>query len=504
MISPLGARPIPRLTGSLPCVILMMLLTATTAWAQDEISGLTHNTEGGYYVIPDAAALEALATYVNDNGKTSDKTFKLTADIDFADVPLNTDSNGNPYNFTPIGFGGKSFSGKFYGNGNTISNLIYETNPSVSGRGLFGKTEGATIDGVTISGITITGTAFYMGGLVGFCGGGGGTISNSTADVDVTGTESTGGFVGHINYGGMEISDCRADGFTSGGAKVGGFVGSIGKSSNNSGNNSGNSSNNSGNSGTVSISNCVARGDVRSSASNYGGFIGNIGELSSSTATLSDCWCSGAVWGMGGEIGAFVGYYKSGTIQNCSVYPYATGLLYFCGNNVNVVGGTLSATDVEARSKDKDGTPWPKVRSRAESATPIATAKELIAIADITKKTPEAIAASLAGCYVLVADIDLDGNTIVPIGNAVTPFTSEFYGQGHQISNFEVETADWDEALLNLNNSNYTVDNAHQFAGLFGNIQGGRVNGVQAEGSVSRTKGPDSDNVGVGGFAGYI
>jgi hypothetical protein len=200
----------------------MMLLTATTAWAQDEISGLTYNTEGGYYVIPDAAALEALATYVNDNGKTSDKTFKLTADIDFADVPLNTDSNGNPYNFTPIGFGGKSFSGKFYGNGNTISNLIYETNPSVSGRGLFGKTEGATIDGVTISGITITGTAFYMGGLVGFCGGVGGTISNSTADVDVTGTESTGGFVGHINYGGMEISDCRANGFTSGGAKVGG------------------------------------------------------------------------------------------------------------------------------------------------------------------------------------------------------------------------------------------------------------------------------------------
>jgi hypothetical protein len=285
----------------------------------------------------------------------------------------------------------------------------------------------------------------------------------------VTGTESTGGFVGHINYGGMEISDCRADGFTSGGAKVGGFVGSIGKSSNNSGNNSGNSSNNSGNSGTVSISNCVARGDVRSAGSGYGGFVGRFAHAS---ATIDGCWSSGAVWGTGGDIGSFVGNLQSGTIANCAASAYANGLRLFCGNSTTITGGRLSLSEVHARSAG-----WPSVPKRANSAsmTPIATVEDFLAITN-----------DLAGRYVLVADIDFEGAAIEPIGGSSAAFTGELYGQGHRILGFEVASDD-------------------RYAGLFGKIAGGRVSSVAVEGVVDGSYGNESaTDVGVGGFAGKI
>ena len=64
--------------------LLMMLLTATTAGAQETISGLTYNTAGGYYEIKDAQDLVDLATYVNAGNDAYGKTFKQTANITFA------------------------------------------------------------------------------------------------------------------------------------------------------------------------------------------------------------------------------------------------------------------------------------------------------------------------------------------------------------------------------------------------------------------------------------
>jgi len=80
---------------------------------------------------------------------------------------------------------------------------------------------------------------------------------------------------------------------------------------------------------------------------------------------------------------------------------------------------------------------------------------------------------------VLANDIDLEGVAILPIGNSSKGFTGEFYGQNHCISN-------------------YVVNATTQCAGLFGNIAGGRVEGVQAFGTVG------SSGSYVGGFAGKI
>ena len=77
----------------------------------ETIDGLNVNvdeTGNGYYEISSAADLKILANYVNNNGTTSGKVFKLTGDIDLSGS-----------DFAGIG----AFSGTFDGNGFTIRNL---------------------------------------------------------------------------------------------------------------------------------------------------------------------------------------------------------------------------------------------------------------------------------------------------------------------------------------------------------------------------------------------
>ena len=436
--------------------------------------------------------------------------YALAIDIDLTGI-----------DWTPIGNASTRFTGKFYGRGYKILNMSCTKDPAVQGRGLFGGTRGATLDGITVTG-TVSATSYFTGGLVGTAEGtlitnchancdvysgdyhtGGlvGAISESTVVTGcsaegtvVTGDdragglvgscgtgavairdcvsssevvskketynstkgEYVGGLIGYINSDRADISGCRADGYVSGNGSVGGFVGCINGS------------------GTVNITDCVARGDVRSPGNRYGGFIG---WANAANATIKDCWCSGAVWGKGGYMGAFVGDSMAGSFENCRVYTYGPGPRLFSGSQTTLTYDALTATQVANLSKDKDDTPWPAVKKHTHGLTPIATAAQLQAVNDN--------ATSLNGCYVLVDDIDLTGIDWTPIGNATTGFTGEFYGQGHKISR-------------------YTVNTTNQYAGLFGNIAGGRVSGVLAEeGNVSRT-GDTDKTVGVGGFAGQI
>ena len=124
------------------------------------------------------------------------------------------------------------------------------------------------------------------GGFVGYIrdGSDGSSFLRCTAAGDVSVTDAfAGGFVGS-SEGNASFTDCRADGHVDGKGDVGGFVGNV--------------------SAPLVISNCVARGDVRSSGNNYGGFAGT---LTNAAAVVSDSWCSGAVWGTGNMIGSFVG-----------------------------------------------------------------------------------------------------------------------------------------------------------------------------------------------------
>ena len=197
---------------------------------------------------------------------------------------------------------------------------------------------------------------------------------------------------------------------------------------------------------------------MRSTGSNYAGFLGYQYD---SSATVSNCWSSGTVWGTGGTVGSFVGYHRSGTIAtNCAVAASANGGRAFNGGNVDQAGATLTDYAVAQRSAR-----WPKVKPRWRSATPISTAAELASITN-------------GDIYGLTADIDLGGAAWTPLFQS-SGFTGEFYGRNYCISNF-------------------TVNATTQYAGLFGQISGGRVEGVRAFGTVRSTSGY------VGGFAGKI
>ena len=318
---------------ALICALLFVTVTPAATLDNPRIVPAAHDA----LIIANREGLAAIA----DNLAGS---YALGADIDLGGM-----------DWTPIGNNSAPFTGALHGNGYAIRNLVCTNSLSGSDyRGLFGCTSGAVIEGVSVSG-AVAGKQ-YVGGLAG-CITGGTVISNCSATVEVAATNSyAGGLIGACAGGSdtNRIVDCRADGFVSGSGMAGGFIGYV--------------------YAPAVISNCVARGDVRSAASYYGGFVGR---LAHDDATISDCWCSGAVWGTGGDIGSFIGHHVRGTNVNCAVSSYANGPRPFCGNNPAITGGRLTQAEIKALS---DG--WPEAPKRAKSSAmiPISTQEELLAV----------------------------------------------------------------------------------------------------------------------------
>ncbi|MBU2652114.1 MAG: hypothetical protein KKA81_14385, partial [Bacteroidetes bacterium] len=222
--------------------------------------------------------------------------------------------------FIPIGISGYryisgsasyigAFTGSFDGNEKVISGL-YINNPSSYYQGLFGYTNGATIQDIgienanvtgdqyvgvlagnltnstAISGCYATGTASgasIVGGLIGRITQAN-TVSNCYVNVDVSSTTSfTGGFAGYNYYGGI-IAECYSLGNVSstGTGYIGGFVGyNV-------------------NTGT-SISDCFSKGSVNApSSTNVGGFVGR---NSDGNATISNCYSVSPVTASGTSYG---------------------------------------------------------------------------------------------------------------------------------------------------------------------------------------------------------
>ena len=224
------------------------------------------NEEGNaeVYTMQDAADLAGLAQLVNEGNNFSGKTIKLGADIDLSGKE-----------WTPIGTSGKPFSGTFDGNEKTISNLSINT-PKKSNVGLFGYTADGEVKNFTLqnaevagrlevgavagtphtskyTNITVTGLIqvdgysyvggalgksvyanvtnvdvvgdtgsyvradsenyrTYIGGLVGFMGEGGHTVSDCDVKIDVTGsTCDVGGILGILHYGNT-LTNCTYEG----------------------------------------------------------------------------------------------------------------------------------------------------------------------------------------------------------------------------------------------------------------------------------------------------
>ena len=103
-----------RLYSRAAAMLLMMLLTTMTAWAETENLGgyeftIGTDGEGQYYKVDCKEALDAIATFVNGGGYTGGKRFKQTANITYTHTTDWNDANSTENNYTAI-FGVKTNS----------------------------------------------------------------------------------------------------------------------------------------------------------------------------------------------------------------------------------------------------------------------------------------------------------------------------------------------------------------------------------------------------------
>jgi len=246
-----------------------------------------------------------------------------------------------------------------YNSGTTINNVTVNVDITASSTrvgGLVGSSR-ANITNSRATG-SITSSVGMLGGFVGYKGGG--TISGSSANVNITLTgddlDQVGGFVGYDHSGdintshatgsvtaptstnvggfvgvldnGATIDTSYATGAVNGGSGVGGFVGAIVAS------------------GVISRS--FATGDVNSVDGSAGGFVGYTSDFGDgNNSNISNSYANGNVTGEAqGYIGGFLGWGNGGTLIN----NYATGNAFgwisvggFAGNNGNTINHSYSS-----------------------------------------------------------------------------------------------------------------------------------------------------------------
>ena len=172
-----------KLLGVLLALCLAMALVPMTAFAEE-------NAQSSKTSITTVDELLQFAKAV-DNGEYDDKTdavVSLDADLDLTGIawtPIGStfDADGNLLHY---------FSGKFYGNGHTISNLDFSENygkteyPSF---GLFSEVYGADISGLTIQGkLDVSNSGYvYFGTIAGVAADS--KISDCVSDVSFTDTD---------------------------------------------------------------------------------------------------------------------------------------------------------------------------------------------------------------------------------------------------------------------------------------------------------------------------
>ena len=217
----------------------------------------------------------------------------------------------------------------------TIKNLVIEnvnvTCEGQRGAGLVSRIENATLQNISITGTSSVKGTKESGGIAGVSLGNN-TIINCSNAASVTGTSTygIGGIVGHVYNGTIAFSDCENTGtVSSAGEYVGGILGYTTSSST-----------------SITITDCVNRGNITSNAGNgCGGILGATADnIVNLTLTIDGCVNYGTITGaahVGGVAGLprASGYYTGGTsstIIRCENRGNVTSTLSSC------VGGIVS------------------------------------------------------------------------------------------------------------------------------------------------------------------
>ena len=198
-------------------LLLVMMLTTATAWAQTTITPTTPSQDGdGYFLIGTVEELYGFAELVNNGNKTANA--KLTADIVVNENVLDANGEANTGDFvqwTPIG--NVFYSGTFDGQGHTISGLYVSGN---SGEvGLIGTVSGsATIKNLGIVDSYFNSSGNFLGSIVGDVDlQSSVTLANVYSTSTVKGVNYIGGLVNGSGNGSVTIINSYFAGKTSAG-----------------------------------------------------------------------------------------------------------------------------------------------------------------------------------------------------------------------------------------------------------------------------------------------
>ena len=289
-----------------------------------------------------------------------DNDYTLANNIDASATSTWNDGSG----WNPVGNSSTKFTGTFDGNNHTISGLTIDRTVE-DYQGLFGYTDGATIQNVGLLGGSVTAgignsvgflagrvnsttiTNVYSTGTVSGNGAVGGlvglkvssSITNSYVTGAVSGNNAIGGLVG---YNDSSITNSYATGAVNGNDYVGGLVGQN--------NNTSASITNSYSTGSVtgrdyvgglagyanasaSITNSYSTGNV-TGRSSVGGLVGTHRFL----ATISNSYSVGSVTG-GSNVGGLIGHCDGGTLTNNFWNTQTSGQTTSAGQGVGAVEG---------------------------------------------------------------------------------------------------------------------------------------------------------------------
>ena len=230
---------------------------------------------------------------MNENYDNVKSSAKLTADIDLSDFCHAADDSKIEKNWVPIGNSNNKYQGTFDGNNKTITNLYI--NASQLNVGLFGCTYEGTIKNLTFEYANVTNTNNYVGVLVGkaFWGS---TLQNIKISntCQIKGGNYTGGIAGYLDGNAYNCVNCAT---VQGIKYIGGLCGfySISRTGN-------------------SMTACANYGNVTASSLGVGGLVGYF-----DSGTIQDCANYGGVKGTN-YIAGMAGSVNNGKIQNVFSY----------------------------------------------------------------------------------------------------------------------------------------------------------------------------------------
>ena len=283
-------------------LVMAILMPYGGAWAQTKPSSGNGEVDSPYII----TTAEELKWFRDEVNRGRNNICAKIADnvevIDMSTVCHAADKSQNleEVSWVPIGTANKPYKGTFDGNNKTITNLYINANQKYMG--LFGYTYQSTIKNLTIDNAKVTNTKAYTGFLVGEAKNGS-TFQNIkiSETCQMKGDMDTGGIAGSLDG---NASNCVNYATVQGKEDVGGLFGYYSRTGN-------------------SMTACANYGNVTATSNTVGGLVGYY-----SSGTIQDCANYGNIEGTN-NVGGMAGYVSKGKMQNV-----------FCYGNVSATNNT--------------------------------------------------------------------------------------------------------------------------------------------------------------------